>query len=566
MKSSCSTTSSTNFIHSAFFIILWFWFSIIFLAGQKNSQIHAAGGGGQWVVLQKNIGITAMHMQLLNNDRVVIFDRTDFGESNITLPDGKCRNDTFELAIKNDCTAHSVEYDVISNSIRPLMVQTDVWCSSGVVAPDGHLIQTGGFNDGERVVRTFEPCGNCDWIERGLGLVNRRWYATNHILPDGRAIIIGGRRQFNYEFYPKSSATSSAFTLPLLRETNDPNEENNLYPFVHLNVDGNLFIYANNRSILLDYKNNIVVRSYPPMPGGHPRNYPSTGSSVLLPLRNLGQPSIEAEVLICGGAPRGSYAQVVAKNFIRGLDSCGRIKITDKSPRWIMETMPLPRVMGDMILLPNGHVLIINGVEAGTAGWEDGRNPVLNPVIYRPNNPFGKRFETQNPSSIPRVYHSTAILLRDGRILVGGSNPHMLYNFTGVLYPTELRLEAFSPTYLDSISSNIRPKIISPAPKVRLTYGQRSIIRFSIPAGALLVETGISITMVSPSFTTHSFAMNQRLLVLSRGKATVVAGTSSTYQVQVTMPNSVVLAPPGYYLLFVNHQEIPSEGMWVQIQ
>ncbi|PIA50930.1 hypothetical protein AQUCO_01100031v1 [Aquilegia coerulea] len=504
-----------------------------------------------------------MHMQLLNNDRVVIFDRTDFGKSNITLPDGKCRNDTSELAVKNDCTDHSVEYNVISNSVRPLMVLTDVWCSSGVVAPDGHLIQTGGFNDGERVVRTFKPCGNCDWVEIGLGLVNRRWYATNHILPDGRGIIIGGRSQFNYEFYPKSTATSSAFSLPLLRETNDPNEENNLYPFVHLNVDGNLFIYANNRSILFDYKNNIVLRTYPTMPGGHPRNYPSTGSSVLLPL-NLGQPSLQAEILICGGAPRGSYAQVGAKKYIPGLDSCGRIKITDKSPSWIMETMPLARVMGDMILLPNGHVLIINGVGAGTAGWEDGRNPVLNPVLYRPNNPFGSRFEIQNPSTIPRVYHSTAILLRDGRILVGGSNPHAYYNFTDVLYPTELRLEAFLPTYLDSPSSNIRPKIISPATNVQLTYGQQSIIRFSI-SGAL-IEAGISVSLVAPSFTTHSFAMNQRLLVLSHGKTTVVAGNPSTYQVQVTMPNSTNLAPKGYYLLFVNHQDIPSEGMWVQIQ
>ncbi|PIA57217.1 hypothetical protein AQUCO_00600149v1 [Aquilegia coerulea] len=550
MKSS-STTTITNFIHS-FFIL---WFLIIFLAGQ-NLQIHAAGGGGQWVLLQKSIGITAMHMQLLNNDRVVIFDRTDFGESNITLPDGKCRNDTFELVVKNDCTAHSVEYDVVSNSVRPLMVQTDVWCSSGVVAPDGHLIQTGGFNDGERVVRTFQPCGNCDWVERGLGLVNRRWYATNHILPDGRAIVIGGRRQFNYEFIPNPLPQNLHFLFHCYaKQMIQMRRTISTLLFTLMWMETCLFT----RTI-----NNIVVRSYPPMPGGHPRNYPSTGSSVILPL-NLGQPSLEAEILICGGAPRGSFAQVGAKKYIRGLDSCGRIKITDNSPSWIMETMPFARVMGDMILLPNGHVLIINGVGAGTAGWEDGRNPVLNPVLYRPNTPFGSRFEIQKPSTIPRVYHSTAILLRDGRILVGGSNPHIYYNFTGVLYPTELRLEAFSPTYLDSLSSNIRPRIISPPPKVRLTYGQRSIVRFSIP-GAALVEIGISVTMVAPSFTTHSFAMNQRLLVLSRGKTTVVAGNPSTYQVLVTMPNSANLAPPGYYLLFVNHQDIPSEGMWVRIQ
>ncbi|KAL0438873.1 UNVERIFIED_CONTAM: Aldehyde oxidase GLOX [Sesamum latifolium] len=83
-----------------------------------------------------------------------------------------------------------------------------------------------------------------------------------------------------------------------------------------------------------------------------------------------------------------------------------------------METMPLARVMGDMVLLPNGNILILNGASSGTAGWDLGRNPVLTPLIYRPNNPTGLRFEAQNSSSIPRMYHSTAILLRDGRILL----------------------------------------------------------------------------------------------------------------------------------------------------
>ncbi|KAF5771085.1 putative glyoxal oxidase, galactose oxidase/kelch, beta-propeller [Helianthus annuus] len=68
--------------------------------------------------------------------------------------------------LKRDCTAHSVEYDLVLNTIRPLMVLTDVWCSSGVLTPDGSLVQTGGFNDGERIVRVFDKsCGKCDWKE-----------------------------------------------------------------------------------------------------------------------------------------------------------------------------------------------------------------------------------------------------------------------------------------------------------------------------------------------------------------------------------------------------------------
>ncbi|XAR64170.1 hypothetical protein NMG60_11024412 [Bertholletia excelsa] len=317
-----------------------------------------------------------MHMQLLHNDRVVIYDRTDFGRSNLSLPDGRCRHDPHEVVIKDDCTAHSVEYDFISNTFRPLVVLTDVWCSSGAVFPDGRLVQTGGFNDGDRAVRVFQPCSGCDWEEIDDGLAQRRWYATNHILPDGRQIIIGGRQQFNYEFYPKTASSSQAYYLRFLEETNDRGVENNLYPFVFLNVDGNLFIFANNRAILFDYTKRVVVRTYPEIPGGDPRNYPSTGSAVLLPLRNLQSRAIEAEVLVCGGAPRGSFNRAKLNNFVGALNTCGRIRITDPNPKWVMETMPQARVMGDMLLLPNGDVLLINGGSAGTAGWEYGRNPV----------------------------------------------------------------------------------------------------------------------------------------------------------------------------------------------
>lgn len=532
---------------------------LLLISTHPFHRILTNAAGGRWQLLQKSIGITAMHMQLLYNDRVVIFDRTDFGLSNLSLPNKKCRNDPNELVIKNDCTAHSAEYDVLTNTFRPLMVLTDVWCSSGAVMSDGRLIQTGGFNDGERRVRIFSPCNYCDWEEQGNGLIATRWYATNHILPDGNQIIIGGRRQFNYEFYPKMGLRN-LYGLPFLAQTNERDIENNLYPFVFLNIDGHLFIFANNRAILFDYKVGKVVKIYPTIPGGDPRSYPSTGSAVLLPLKNIQGRALQAEVLVCGGAPKGSHIQSKHGNFVKALDTCGRIKITDPNPQWTMERMPQARVMGDMILLPNGNVLIINGAGAGTAGWELGRNPVLNPVIYRPDVAVGSRFELQNPTTVPRMYHSAAILLRDGRVLVGGSNPHINYNFRTPLFPTELSLEAFYPPYLDSKNNNFRPRIISPPSKATIGYSQRLVIRFQV---AIAAKTA-SVTMVAPSFTTHSFAMNQRLLVLGNEKLTN-AGTA-TYDVQVTAPPSKNLAPSGYYMLFVVHQDIPSQGIWVQIK
>ncbi|KAL3639098.1 hypothetical protein CASFOL_017005 [Castilleja foliolosa] len=533
-----------------------------------TSSTAAAPGGGKWDLLLSNIGISAMHMQLLNNDRVVILDHTDFGASNISLPNNRCRNNSRDQTLKIDCTAHTVEYDVASNSIRPLYVFTDTWCSSGAVMPDGSLMQTGGFNDGDRTVRVIEPCndGSCDWQESNNSVLTKsRWYSTNHILPDGRQIIVGGRGQFTYEFYPKRAGADQSYNLPFLSQTNDPRIENNLYPFVFLNVDGNIFIFSNNRAILFDYINGVVVRNYPAIPGGDPRNYPSSGSAVLLPLQ-LGGANVTADVLVCGGAPKGSFTSANNRRFVRALNTCGRIRITDPNPQWVVETMPLARVMGDMVLLPNGNIFIVSGGSSGTAGWDLGRDPVLTPIIYRPNNPELK-FEAQNSSSIPRMYHSTAVLLRDGRVLISGSNPHAYYSFTGVLFPTDLSIETYSPDYLDPRLARVKPQIVSPASHSQIGYGQELNITFT--SQGRINRDFIKVTMVAPPFSTHAFSMNQRMLVLNNGddSSGVVTSLGKTgYQVRVVTPGSSSLAPPGYYILFVVYREVPSQGIWVKVK
>ncbi|KAM1312679.1 hypothetical protein ACFX1X_016947 [Malus domestica] len=196
------------------------------------------------------------------------------------------------------------------------------------------------------------------------------------------------------------------------------------------------------------------------------------------------------------------------------------IKINDPNPQWVVETMPQARVMRDMLLLPDGTVVIINGASFGSAGWELRQNPVLEPLVYRPDKALADE-----------------------------------------LFPTELRLEAFSPDYLDAKNSKLRPRIIDPKSQAKISYGRKLFIRFSLTGN--VATNLVSVTMVAPSFNTHSFSMNQRLLVLAA--ETVRKVWEMTYQVQVTTPASGNLAPSGYYLLYVVHQQIPSEGIWVQI-
>ncbi|KAG0481090.1 hypothetical protein HPP92_011948 [Vanilla planifolia] len=183
--------------------------------------------------------------------------------------------------------------------------------------------------------------------------------------------------------------------------------------------------------------------------------------------------------------------------------------------------MPLPRVMGDMVLLPTGDVLIINGASAGTAGAEMARKPVLNPILYRPGLPTVSRFVVVNYSPIPRLYGSTAALDTYVRVLVGGSNPHDGYVFSDVSFPTDLSIEAFHP----------------PDPQA------------------------VEVVLVAPTFVTHSVGMNQRAVALQVERVES-SSPPLNYDVEVRVPPSPTIAPPGYYMLFVVHAGVPSEAVW----
>lgn len=112
-----------------------------------------------------------------------------------------------------------------------------------------------------------------------------------------------------------------------------------------------------------------------------------------------------------------------------------------------MENMPIRRNMGEMLNTPDGNIMIINGAQNGYQGWGLANNPALNPVKYAPGAAAGTRFQVLARTGIARMYHSTANLLTDGRIMVAGSNTHQFYTFSGP-FPTQLRVEAFSPPYL----------------------------------------------------------------------------------------------------------------------
>jgi len=149
---------------------------------------------------------------------------------------------------------------------------------------------------------------------------------------------------------------------------------------------------------------------------------------------------------------------------------------------------------------------------------------------------------------VARLYHSEAILLPDGRVLVSGSNPE-----DGV-HPEEYRVEVFNPPYALTAA---------PAPSFTIAnkdwaYGAAIPITAKIPSGAFGT---VKVSMMAAVSSTHGNSMGQRTLFLT----VACSGAPATAACTLTSPPSAHVAPPGWYQIFVLDNGKPSKSNWVRI-
>ena len=308
----------------------------------------------------------------------------------------------------------------------------------------------------------------------------------------------------------------------------------------------------------------------------------------MLPLtpRNGYNPTL----IFCGGqvmndADWGSYAYPNANVWTIGASAdCQRItpEPTDgSSPTYVQDdNLPVGRAMSQFIGLPDGTLLLLNGAQYGTAGYANqtgntptlaqmpygpslATGPVLQPMIYNPNAPSGSRWSTAGlgKSTIPRMYHSTALLLPDGSVMVAGSNPNADVNTT-TTYPTTYTAEYFYPLYF---SAKTRP-----APQnvpTTLSYGGKpfdiTVPSSSYTGNADGAAANTTVWVIRPGFTTHGMNMGQRMLQLNNTFTVASNGTITLHTAQ--LPPSPSIFQPGPALLFVTINGIPSNGTFVQV-
>jgi hypothetical protein len=195
------------------------------------------------------------------------------------------------------------------------------------------------------------------------------------------------------------------------------------------------------------------------------------------------------------------------------------------------------------LIMPDGKVLVLGGSTTDprySAGMD--RDAVLVPEEFDPVRNEWKSL----PASpiVPRVYHSVALLLPDGRVWTAGSNHDSDLGDTA----RELRIELFEPWYFDKV----RPEITVLPDSIG--YGQ------TFTVATRQADSIIRIAVIRAGSTTHGFNSDQRYV----GLRFVNRGMD---RLSVIAPPNGNIAPPGYYMLFlIDRNGVPSKAKFLRVR
>ncbi|KAJ7230312.1 glyoxal oxidase N-terminus-domain-containing protein [Mycena pura] len=539
-----------------FFTVLCLLLSLV---PHGSAELDArASVSGAWSLVQKGTtGVSGMQLAVVSETKAIIYDKVEHNPLTV-----------------NGHVAWAVELDLNTQTVRALNPLSNSWCATGSFLGNGTLIDTGGNPvvitgaSGLQAVRMFTPCtdGTCDIFESPtrIRLSSPRWYPSSVRIEDGSIIIFGGSvsggfingagiNNPSYEYFPPKNINGfNGLKIPskFLTDTLNGNHFPNL---VYL-PDGTIFVSANQAAMILNWKTNTETR-LPGIPNGVRISSPFSAGHVLLPLSPAN--NYTPEIMICGGSTTSdkvaassisSQAPTSAQCIRMVLNAAGI------AAGWKVETMPQGRIMVDMVLLPDGRVMLVNGAKTGVAGYgnvgnqigqSNADNPAFTPVVYDPAAPAGSRFSSAGlvASTIPRLYHSTATLTPNGTVMLAGSNPND--DVTTVKYPTEYRLEFYSPPYM-----NVARPSYTGLPAT-INYNAAFTLTVTLPAST----TNVTVALMDLGFATHGVHMDQRLVYLA---ATLSADKKT---LTVKAPPTAAIYPPGpAYLYVVTNTGAPSFG------
>ncbi len=404
----------------------------------------------------------------------------------------------------------------------------DIFCSGHGFLEDGRLLVAGGhIHDavGEAKASVYDPFANT-W-DRLPNMNAGRWYPTNTTLSNGEVLTVGGTATGFGAVNPIpqvwQDTTGTWRDLSGAPQGNYP-EWADFYPFLYVAPNGRIF----------DAGPQQTSRYLETAGTGHwtdvadsALTYRDYGSSVMYG---------DGKVLIVGGNPREPDPN--APPTLIPSASAEVIDLDAVTPAWRSVTaMSVGRRHLNTTLLPDGKVLVTGG--SSSPGFDDPSGAVFFSELWDPQS------ETWTPTAgytRYRGYHSVALLLPDGRVLIGGGGHPDPPGGTA-----EQNVEIYSPPYL---FKGARPTIAN-AP-AHVTYGE------SFPVETADAASIAAVSWIRLSSVTHAFNQGQRINHLSF--------TPTSDGLLVTAPASGASSPPGHYLLFIlNGNGVPSVARIVQI-
>lgn len=432
------------------------------------------------------------------------------------LPTGKVLHFSFPGELQNP---NAYLWNPGTNEFTPVPVDRPLFCSGHSFLADGRLLLTGGNGpapEGEfrgiRDTHIFDPFDET-WT-RVEDMADGRWYPTNVTLADGRVLVLSGLNELTGAMNTDVEVYAPATGWRIISQQHLP-----LYPETFVLSSGDVF-YAGPSQ----WTGTFEVGTWS-IYGEVPSNYGwrGGGTSVLLP-------GYQDRVMIIGGENEGVVTETAEI-----------IDLADPAPAWsYTQSMTFPRMHADAVILPDGKILMIGG-HSETHDESGGGIPPSSVYEAELFDPSTEAWSVMAPMQVPRIYHSTAILLPDGRVLAGGS--------TGI-GPLGRSAEIYSPPYL---FRGARPVIANAPPQA--FYGES--FEIESPSASDIQ----SVVLIRLSSVTHSVNMDQRHVGLDFSQPTAASDT-----LLVTAPLIPGLAPPGYYMLFVlNADDVPSTAIMIRL-
>lgn len=510
---------------------------------------QASATQGQWesvrqlpVVPGASEAAFPVHISLLPSGKLLFWGRDKSGGNDI---DGGCKAylwdplyDTFKL---------------VSNG------RTNLFCSGHCFLPDGRLFVAGGHeirtdNNGVRrydlqsagshqtnyfnyVTETWSP---------GPDMNLPRWYPSVVTLSNGETQIVLGNyiNGFSANNSPLGGDNTDLEFLQsngTLRNTPGgfPRSLPN-YPYLHIAPDGRLIVISGTTGSGL---------AYDPATGG----FNTTGVYYLNEAHDQATTAMydKGKVLVIGGRqyPPNVINRVEIADLNQPPPPLGQMIWSYVTP------MNFQRYYATSVVMPDGKVFVSGGTRCPYTNniiSEDGsctNGAIMNPEIYEPPSMQfpGGRWSIMAAHQVVRLYHSVALLLPDGRILVGGGGRTGAYGENNQLTYDPLlahtNWEIFKPPYLFNMDgSEAKRPAITNAPS-RIAYGQS----FNVGVGNIPASQMGQVALVRLGSVTHTQNFDQRRVLLA-------FTAQGEYTLNVTAPANGGECPPGPYMLFVLNQ------------